>query len=296
MPFIGEIAALTAAFFWGCTTFLFELAGKRVGAFPINVWRVLFACFLLSLTLFFQQHLFYPVEASAHASFWLGLSGIVGLAIGDGALFFALVTIGPRLATLLLSLAPPLTTIIAWVIMGEHLGWKALMGILLTVTAIIWVVAERTEADMIHGSKTTGVIYGLIAALGQGLGVIFAKVGLTDGLDTLSATMLRMFPASIALLLLGFLIRQGRPIINVVKDKKMLGLISIGAIFGPFLGVWLSIVAVKYTAAGIASTLLATVPVLIIPLDIIINKRLPSWRAVAGTLLAVVGIALIFLR
>lgn len=296
MPFIGEIAALTAAFFWGSTTFLFNFAGKKIGAFPINVLRVFFACILLGLTLYIQEGYFYPVSAPHHASFWLGISGVIGLAIGDGALFFSILCIGPRLATLILALAPPFTTVIAWLFLGETLSIYALLGITLTLTAIVWVVSERQPRLNFPKNKTAGILYGIIAALGQGLGVIFAKIGLESNIDTMSATLLRMMPASAALWLMALFIKQAKPAVLAFKNKHVIGAIVLGTIFGPFLGVWLSIVAVKYTAAGIASTLLSTVPVLIIPLEIIFFRRIPSPRAIIGTVLAIVGVALIFMR
>lgn len=295
MPFIGEIAALTAAFFWGSTAYLFDYAGSKIGAFPINVLRVFFACLLLSIVLFVQKGILYPVSVSHHSSFWLGISGIIGLAIGDGALFFSILNIGPRLATLVLALAPPFTTITAWIFLGEKLGLYALLGITLTITAIVWVVSERNSDDQKIKNKTAGIIYGVIAALGQGLGVIFAKIGLND-IDTISATLLRMAPACVALWLMAFFIGQAKSAVTALSNKPVLGAILIGTIFGPFLGVWLSIVAVKYTAAGIASTLLSTVPILVIPVEVLIYRRIPTIRAIIGTTLAILGIALIFMR
>ena len=296
MPLIGEIAALTAAFFWGFGTLLFESAGRRIGAFQTNLLRILLACIFLSITLYFQAGLFFPTNASATDSFWLGLSGIIGLAIGDGALFYAIVILGPRLSTLLLSMAPPITTIVAWLFLDEKLGLTAILGISITFAAIIWVVAEKHGDEHIRGSKTTGVLFGFIAALGQGLGVILAKLGLTGNIDSLSATLLRMVPAAIGLWAVALLTRQAKSAIVAMRDKMSALFVFGGAIVGPYIGVWLSLVAVKYTKAGIASTLLSTVPILIIPIEFIVHRRKPSIRAIVGTGLAVLGIAMIFMR
>jgi drug/metabolite transporter (DMT)-like permease len=296
MPYTGEFAALTAAFFWGFGALLFESAGTRIGAFATNLLRLVLACFFLSVTLYFQAGFFFPLHASMENHLWLGLSGIIGLAIGDGALFYAIVILGPRLSTLLLSLAPPITTIIAWIFLGETLGFMAIAGISLTLLAIIWVVSEKHKAEHIRGSKALGVLFGIVAALGQGVGVILAKMGLTGNIDSLSATLLRMVPATVGLWLVALLTRQARPSILALKNKMTALIILGGALFGPYIGVWLSVVAVKYTKAGIASTLLSTVPILIIPLDFFVHRRKPSLRAIVGTILAVAGIALIFAR
>ncbi len=296
MPFIGEIAALTAAFFWGFGALLFESAGTRIGAFQTNLLRILLACLFLSMTLYFQSGLFFPLHATMHNQFWLGLSGLVGLAIGDGALFYAIVILGPRLSTLLLSMAPPITTLVAWLFLGETLSQMAVFGISITFAAIIWVVSEKHGGEHIRGSKTVGVVLGFVAAAGQGLGVILAKIGLSDGLDSLSATLLRMIPAAVALWGVALVTRHAKSAIVSMRDKTSALIILGGAVFGPYIGVWLSIVAVKYTEAGIASTLLSTVPILIIPMEYVVHRRKPSLRAVIGTVLAVAGIALIFLR
>ncbi len=295
MPFVGEFAALAAAFLWGFGVLFFESAGTRIGAFQTNLLRIVLGTAMLSLTLYLQTGLFFPMHASQENYLWLGLSGAVGLAIGDGALFFAIVILGPRLSMLLLSLAPPVATIIAWFFLGESLELLAILGIVITIAAIVWVVSEKRGDDHIRGSKTVGVILGIVAALGQGVGVILAKLGLV-GIDALPATLIRMTVA--AVLLWGFAVvtRHAAPTIRSLKDKTAALLIFGGSIVGPFIGVWLSVVAVKYTEAGIAATLLSTVPVLLIPIEYAVHKRRPSLRGIIGTVLAVVGVALIFLR
>ncbi|MBN1561043.1 DMT family transporter, partial [candidate division KSB1 bacterium] len=168
MPFIGEIAALTAAFLWGCGALLFESAGRRIGAFPTNLLRILLASLLLSATLYLQAGVFFPIHAGAASNFWLGLSGIVGLAMGDGALFYAIVILGPRLSMLLLSMAPAITTLTAWLFLGERLDRTAIIGISITFSAIMWVVSERHGDERLHGSRAVGILLGSLAALGQG--------------------------------------------------------------------------------------------------------------------------------
>lgn len=296
LPFIGEISALSGAFLWGMTALLFEEAGKRIGAFPTNLLRILLASIFLCTTLFFVSGEFLPLQATHAEIFWLGMSGIVGLAIGDGALFISLVILGPRRATLLLSLAPPITAILAWFLLGERIDLPAILGIVVTVWGIFWVVNERHVAEQTRGSKTKGVILGIISALGQAVGLILAKQGFSNGIDPLSATILRMLPAAATLWLFALLTRQLKPIMGALSDKKALFATLGGSVVGPYLGVWLANVAVKHTETGVASTLLATVPILVIPMVIIVRKTKPSMRAVVGSFIAVIGIALLFLR
>ncbi|MBN1542535.1 DMT family transporter [candidate division KSB1 bacterium] len=296
MPYLGELSALSAAFLWGGTVILFEEVGKRVGALVTNTGRILIGLMLLCLTLWIQKGVFFPVFADSNQVLWLGLSGIVGLAIGDGALFSALVILGSRRSTLLLSLAPPITTILAWMFLHEHLRWIALTGILLTVFGIFWVVLESNPAEPVRGSKIKGIGLGILAALGQAVGMIFVKYGFRSDIDALSATILRMAPAAVLLVLIT--LRQGKIGVlgQMFRRRKLSLALVVGSIIGPFLGVWLSIVAVKHTQAGIASTLLSTVPIMVIPPMILIYGIRPSPRALIGTAVAMLGIALIFLR
>jgi drug/metabolite transporter (DMT)-like permease len=152
------------------------------------------------------------------------------------------------------------------------------------------------HGDPVHGSKTKGIIMGLLAAVGQGVGIIFAKKALTTEIDPLSATVLRMLPAMIALWSVALFRGRIGEVFKTLSDRKAALATLGGSIFGPFLGVWLSIVAVKYTEAGIAATLLATVPVIIIPYTMIIYKTKPSLRTLVGTSITMVGVAMLFLR
>jgi drug/metabolite transporter (DMT)-like permease len=296
MPYVGEISALVAAFLWGGCAMMFESAGKRIGAFSTNLLRILMAALFLCATLYMRSGYFIPINVSKQQLFWLGSSGIIGLALGDAALFKSLVILGSRRATLLLSLAPPITAILAWIFLRERLSVLAVTGILLTMWGVYWVVSEEKVAEETRGSKLNGVVCGIIGAIGQGVGVIFAKYGLITNIDSLSATILRMIPAALALWFVALLSGRAPGTIKALTNLRA-GLATLGgAILGPYVGVWLSLIAVKYTEAGVAATLLATVPVVILPMVYVVHKHIPSWRSVIGTVIAVGGIVFIFLR
>jgi drug/metabolite transporter (DMT)-like permease len=295
LSYLGQIAALTAAFFWSGTAILFSSAGKRIGAFATNLLRILFGSIFLCTTLRLTTGHFFPLHATVYQMKWLAVSGIIGLAIGDAALFICMVTLGPRIATLLLSLAPPITALVAWIFLHEKLAPLSILGVMLTLAGIYWVVMEE-HSDPVHGSKTKGVFMGIIAAFGQGLGIIFAKKAMSMELDALSATVLRIVPAMIVLWTAALLRGKIWQVFQALKNRQAAMATLGGSIFGPFLGIWLAIVAVKYTQAGVAATLLATVPILIIPLTMLVYKTRPSSRTVIGTLIAVTGVALLFMR
>lgn len=138
-------------------------------------------------------------------------------------------------------------------------------------------------------------MFGLGAALGQALGLFFSKKGLADNFPALSGNLIRILFATITIWLIP--IFQGRVADSIKKlsnPKARLGILG-GALFGPYLGVWLSLVAVQNTYIGIASTLMALPPIFLLPLAHWIFKEKITPRAIFGTIIAILGVALLFL-
>ena len=245
-----------------------------------------------------------PIYAGAERWFWLGISGIVGLAIGDLFLFQAYVTIGPRLGLLFLSFAPALASVLAWAILGESLSGGNILGIGLTLAGIAWVVLERNSAEKstqvtrLEGKDKIswkGILAGLLAAAGQAFGVVLAKLGLKDNFPVLSGNVIRMTAAFLAIWLVTVFQRQVMATIKEANHQRP-GILLIlgGAIFGPIIGVSLSLFAIQNTNIGIASTLIALPPIFLLPIGYFVFKERLSWRAIAGTLIAVAGVGLLF--
>jgi len=296
MPYLGEIAALATAVCWSLSSIVFTAAGKRIGALQVNLYRLPVAILLTAVT---YTLIFDDFNIPLQSALWLAVSGVIGLAIGDIFLFQAFVMIGSRLSMLVLSLAPPMTAILAYFFLGEIISSIGIFGILITIAGVSWVVAERTPDSFgrkIHISWK-GVFFATMAALSQAVGLIFAKKGLIPEMNPLLATLIRMFSAAVILwpftLLMGK-VKSPRSVFS--NDNTALKLVIAGAIFGPFLGVTLSLISVKYIDTGVAATLMSIVPVLMIPLVLVLEKEHPSWRAVLGAAIAVGGVALIFLR
>ena len=308
MPYAGELAALTTAFCWSFTAIFFSEAGRRIGSFRVNAIRLLLAVVIYSVLLLVMTGRLFPEDLNREQVLWLALSGLIGLVIGDGAGFKALVMIGPRVTTLLWATAPIMATVVAWVFLGESLVWIDLLGIALTVGGVWWVVAERRFKSNNHfnlqqghpdsGSLFLGVLLGLLAALGQATGLVISKHAMLNcggTLDPLPASFLRMLTSAVMIWL--FALVRGK-FMETVRGMKNGGAILFslgGAIFGPVLGVWTSLIAVKMIAAGIAATLNATTPIWIIPNVILYYKEKVTLRAVLGAVIAVLGVAVLFL-
>ena len=308
MPFAGELAALTTAVCWSFTAIFFSEAGRRIGSFRVNSIRLILAVSIYAVILLLTTGRLFPEDLNRSQVIWLSLSGLVGLVIGDGCGFKALVMIGPRLTTLLWATAPIMATVIAWFLLGETLAFIQMAGIAVTVGGVSWVVAERRYRKTNHfslqeghpdsGTLTKGVILGLLAALGQAGGLIMSKHAMLNvggNLDALPASFIRMLSSAIMIWLFAAVRGKIKDTIKGFTHRSAVFMALGGAVFGPFLGVWTSLIAVKLIAAGIAATLNATTPIWIIPNVILYYKEKVSVRAFLGALVAVIGIALLIL-
>ncbi len=296
--YIGEFSALATSLFFTATSTQFTLAGRQVGSLIVNRTRLLLAIFFLSNAHFILQ-IPLPFAAGADRWFWLGISGIVGLVVGDAFLFQSFIWIGPRLAMLLMSLAPILASLVAWIFLHETLSLLQITGILLTIAGISWVILERkgtTNHAAANPNYIRGVLFGLGAATGQALGLILAKKGLVGDFPPLSGTLVRMMVAAVILWTFTLLRRQGGETIKQLNSHRQAALLLLGGSFtGPFLGVAFSMLAIQRTEVGVASTLMALPPLFLLPVARFIFKEHIGLRAIAGTMITMLGVAILFL-
>jgi len=251
-----------------------------------------------------------PIPSGINSTqlFWLGLSGFVGLVLGDGCGFKALVIIGPRLMTLLYSTAPIFASTIAWLFLGESLRLIDIVGIAITILGVGWVITERMHSTQIDklkrenhadvGSFRKGIILGLGAGFGQGLGLVLAKKGMIfsgDAVSAMPASYLRIIVAVICIWAFSAATGKLGGVKSSLKDWKAMKLSLGGTFFGPFLGVWLSLLALEYIRTGVAATLNSTTPIIIIPIVMAYYKEQVTWRALFGAIVAVGGVTILFL-
>jgi len=297
--YTGELAALATSLCWTATSTFFAFASSRVGSLVLNRIRlVLAALFLLAAHPLLGLPL--PFQAEGERWFWLSLSGIVGLTLGDLFLFQTYIWIGARLGMLMMSLAPVIASVTAWLFLDESLGGLQILGIVITLAGVAWVVLEgRGRQPGASGREKgywKGILFGLGAASGQALGLILAKKGLEGDFPALSGTLMRMLAATAAMWLFTALQRQaGETVRQLVKEKSVFPYILGGVIAGPFVGVTLSLIAIQYSPVGIASTLMALPPVFLLPVSYFVFKERFGPGAVLGTLTAMAGVGLLFL-
>ncbi|MCK5833558.1 DMT family transporter [bacterium] len=295
--YLGEIAALGAAVCWTFTSAFFTESGRRVGSVVVNRLRLLAAGLYLSIFHVLIYGSFYPIDAAPERFLWLGLSGIIGFALGDSCLLESFIRIGIHLSMLLMSLVPIISAIIAWVFLGENLDYMAVLAIVLTVSGVMIVIIDRRRSLPSNGQKhyLTGILFGLGGAVGQAVGLAMSKKGLFGDFSGLSATLIRVSFAIPLVWLIAVLQKKIGTTIHSSKKTGAIKYIALGAFTGPFLGVWLSMIAVQNTFVGIASTLMALPPVFLLPIAHYYFKEKVTMVSILGTLIAVTGTALVFL-
>ncbi len=298
--FTGELAALGTAILFSFGSTLFTLAGRELGSSAVvNRTRLLLAVILLMALHWLTFGTLGPFGADASHWFWLALSGLIGLALGDAFLFQAFVMIGPRLSMLMMALAPVIATVLAWIFLGEVLNAQELAGIAITVAGVFWVVSDRSNHNGHEANPRAyllGILFGLGGAAGQAGGMVTAKLGLTGDFPALSGNVIRMLTAT--LIIWVFTLVRGQAAAGFLRLRahpRAMVKISIATLTGPVFGVWLSLIAVQNAPVGIASTLMSLTPVFLIPIAYAVFREKPTLRAVLGTIVAFAGTALLFL-
>lgn len=304
MPFVGELAALGTSLCFSFGSILFTLSGRQIGSPLVNRARLLVSLLLVMLVHLLSFGTLLPLDAGSDRWFWLGLSGFVGLVLGDAFLFQSFVLVGPRLAMLMMSLAPVLGALLAGIFLGETLEGRELLGIALAVGGIMIVISERrkngadqqtTSAD--NRQYIIGLLCGLGGAAGQAGGLVLSKLGLGGDFPALSANLMRLIVATAVIWLIAVFNRQ---IISSFKtlraNPRIVLMITGGSILGPVLGVWLSLVSVQNTNVGVASALSSLMPIFLIPISYFAFRETVGKQAILGTIVAFIGTVVLFLQ
>lgn len=303
MPFIGELAAVGTSLCFSFGSTFFTFSGRVLGSVIVNRGRLVLAVLLVMLMhlLFYGQLI--PLDAGADRWIWLGLSGVVGLVLGDTFLLQAFVLIGPRLSMLMMALAPVLGAVLAWVFLGETLVLQEIIGIAVTLAGILVVISERrVDASAAVDAKPTdnrnyiiGLLCGLGGAAGQAGGLVLSKFGLGGEFPALSANLIRLIAAMVVVWIIALFNRQLISTVQTLRQNPRAFVMVVGGtLLGPVLGVWLSLIAVQNTSIGVASTLSSLMPIFLIPISYFMFKERVTPQAVIGTVIAFVGMVLLF--
>ena len=292
---IGEISALLTAMLWVLSGTAFEHGGKRVSSQAVNLMRLIMAVLIMAVYLTIRRGSPIPFDASPQNWLWLSISGLVGFVLGDYFLFESYVLVGTRLALLIMSLSPILTGILSYFVFGEKLSWLNMLGIMLVILGIMLVVLTKNHGEKMKlNIRPRGLIYAILGAVGQSIGLIFSKLGM-GSFDPFASTQIRLIAGMFGWILLFFIFGWFPRLMRFKTDRKALGFTFFGAFFGPFLGVSFALTAVQHTKAAVASAIMSIMPVLILPVNLILFKEKIRSRAIIGAVITVIGVVILYL-
>ncbi len=311
---------------WVASSIFFAQAGQRIGALSLNVIRLTIAVLLLAVLALLLDGRLVPAVPSSRALLWLMGSGIAGLLIGDFLLFRALIEIGPRLSTLIMASVPLWVALFTIVLLGEDLAWRDLVGIAAVLGGIAWAItsraapvratdepampaedppsapataksgeaARRPLPSSPGGVTMTGVLFATGGAIGQASGLMMSKVGMQE-VPPLGATQIRIATGLVGFVLVCTVLNWWPRVRDAIRDPAALRFAGAGAFFGPFIGVWFSLLAIQTAShPAVAAALMATTPILMLPVSVARGESL-SLGAIAGAALGVGGAALLLL-
>ena len=311
MQYLGEVISLVVAVMWTATALFADQASHRIGAMSTNFFRMVLSAILLAGLLWIVIGHPYPAFADGKTWLWMGLSALVGYVFGDFCLFNSYIVIGARFGQLFMTLAPPFAAIAGWALLGETLSWKSWFAMAVTLTGIAISILNRGRDGHSLTLKlpVKGVLLGIGAGLGQGVGLVLSKIGMQHYAAALPAdapasfswampfasTMIRSLTGMVGFFVLMALMRKLPELRAALHNREGMKYTGLTTLFGPFIGVSLSLMAVQYARAGIASTLMALTPVLILFPYALIYKQKITPKEILGVIVSMTGVALFFL-
>jgi drug/metabolite transporter (DMT)-like permease len=309
---LGELAALGTSVCWTISAFCFEVGAQRIGALMMSFVRVSIALAMLSVLTIFIRGTPLPTEASSAQLGWLALSGLVGLVLGDLCLFRSYLEIGARRAMLVQTTSPIFTVLLGWALLGERPRPLAALGTVLVLTGCTWAIRERTAAraraladtepaaaarpaatgHVITGNLGLGLTLALGGALGQAGGLVLSKHGM-HGMHPIAATQIRMMAAVAGFAVVITAISAWPRVRAALGDRRGISFTALGSVFGPTIGVSLSLAAIAHTQAGIAAALIATQQVWMVVATLLLGRERVGVGGFGGAVLAVAGVILL---
>lgn len=310
--YFGEIVALGTTISWSIGIFPFAEGARRLGPNSVNHSRLVLAViFLTILSLIFLPLSFGGLFSTPLPEHWLwfGLSGVIGLALGDYFAFTSYAILGARVSSIFSTLSPAAALFTGYFVIGERINFIGIIGILITITGVIWLTLSKSAKALMqdheHGSKETGILFGMLSAVCQGVGIVLANKGFTyrlqgSDLPFFQATWLRMISATVIIFIVSAFRRKVREYIRPVIHNKNNGIpyTVAGTIFGPVIGVSLSMLAVSalHDKPSVAQTIFSLVPIFALPLAYFYYGEKITLKALLGAFIAITGVVILIWR
>lgn len=289
MEWIGIIAALGSAASWAFATVVFDRLGKLIPAAGMTFFKGLFSLvFMLILILCtggFDQ-------LSIHDFFFLALSGIIGISIGDTLFFRSLQDLGAKVQVLYFMLGQIVTMLLSFLLLGELLSVEEYIGATILLCGIIIVTIGKQED---HPNKVRGILGGFASILCFSISSIMVKVSIADvGVPT--ATFWRMFFSTVSIMFIGFTSKRFVTWYTPLKQVRTLLLFLLNVVVITYGGFLLSMLAIKQITVSLASVLGATEPIFVLLLAFLINHERVSKRELLGAVITISGLLIIILN
>ncbi len=286
---LGCSLALLSAFFWALGSVLFHSIGEKAPAAAMNLMKCLLGCVYIGILLL----VFGTRQMDTRSFLFLGLSGILGISLGDTFFFKALKDIGPKPTILLGTLGPVFTLLLAGLFLREKISLPAGLGILCVLAGINTVVWRSHSGTTEKRQWLRGITFAALSGACTAAAVILAKIGVETA-DSLQGTWIRLFWSGAVLLTGGIAAGKIRDWTVPFMDKRTMLLSGLTVFIVIFGGFWLSLLSLKLIGASISTTLNFTTPLFILPLAALFLKQKATRMEIIGSLIAVAGIALIF--
>lgn len=298
----GEIAALLTAVFWTVTALAFERASKLIGSLSLNLLRLLVAFVFYCILNYISAGTLIPMYIDKNSWMLLLLSGFIGFVLGDYFLFKSYEIVSARISMLIMALVPPISAILGIIFLNDSMTLQQIIAMLITLLGIAMTILERGERDINTKKRNlkfkysiAGILFAFGGTVGQAGGLVLSKAGMAD-YNAFAASQIRMISGIAGFVVWITIARRWKHLLKATKNNAAMKSLTIGAIFGPFIGVSLSLLAVQKTNIGVAATLMSIVPVLIIVPAIFIYKEKVHFKEMIGALIAVAGAALFFIE
>jgi drug/metabolite transporter (DMT)-like permease len=304
----GIIAALITLAGWTIGTFSFTKASKLYAPVSVNRVRLLYACILLSfitcLVVWVNPVQLFTAPLSMHWV-WLGVSGIIGLSIGDHFAFTAFKILGSSRTSLFNSFAPAAALIGGVFMLGETINLIGVLGMFISIIGIAWFIKSNAHNNEVLDKKLVakGIIFAILGAICQGIGLVFAKKGLVLTNDTgqvispIHATWIRLFVGTVFIYSLGvFKVNVLKELKDITNNKIYFEPIIIGTVFGPVMGVSMSLFAASIMEVSLAQTIFSFLPITVILSAHFMGKEKIKLQSIFAALFSLCGVFVLMFR
>jgi drug/metabolite transporter (DMT)-like permease len=297
-PYLGECSALAASLIWSCSVTIYRAWGQELPAQTLNLFKLLVALIgytgLIAVLYATGCPPTWPTTWEKIG--WLTVSGVIGFTIGDTFFFASISRLGAQLSSAIQCLTPPITALINWLYLETALSFPQMIGLTITVFAVMAVILAGSPVTGLRvGSR--GWWYGLLFAVLSAIfnAISYSMMGhLFKNENLFCCLTIRIAPALLLLVIPAMFTPLGRSGVRLMLVwPKRLAYLTLAAFLGTVVGMTFLSLAFQHTSSEIVSTLATTYPVWVIPVASFFLKEHPKPIQILGTILAVVGVALL---